>query len=300
MVRAAIGTAGGDSGLGACAARVSRRRTSPTRARGRVAACRGGRRIPMTGTRGGSSAGMRMAHVCRSGLLLALVGAHAAAAAPPRRRSPTPRGAPTGPRCARCSRRRGRRRPRGRRFHRAPLGELPRHREIAELLIGAGSRVDAANDLGVTPLWARANGSPAMAGALLAAGPDPNRALPVGETPLMTASRAATSTRGPGCSRPGPRSTRPPRKAPTESRPPSCGRSRRGTPRWWRCCWSTAPTSARGRPRSPRPSRPSRRTRTTAWSACRGRSATSPRSRAAGSRRCCSRPAWAISPRPGC
>ena len=146
----------------------------------------------MTGTRGGSSAGMRMAHVCRSGLLLALVGAHAAAAAPPeaaladaaRRadwaavRTLLEEGADVDAREGDDSTA----------LHWASYHD---NREIAELLIGAGAEVDAANDLGVTPLWAACeNGSPAMAGALLAAGADPNRALPFGETPLMTASRA--------------------------------------------------------------------------------------------------------------
>ena len=45
---------------------------------------------------------MELAHVFRSGLLLALLGVGVAAAAPPMRRSPTPRSAPTGTRSGRC------------------------------------------------------------------------------------------------------------------------------------------------------------------------------------------------------
>src|SRR4029077_8941800 len=52
-------------------------------------------------------------------------------------------------------------------------------------------RVNAANDLGATALWAAAqNGSEAMVRRLLAAGADPNLALLAGETPVMVASRA--------------------------------------------------------------------------------------------------------------
>jgi len=63
--------------------------------------------------------------------------------------------------------------------------------EGADLLIRAGARVNAANDLGVTPLWAAAqNGSEAMVRRLLTAGANPNAALLAGETPLMVAARA--------------------------------------------------------------------------------------------------------------
>jgi len=63
--------------------------------------------------------------------------------------------------------------------------------ESAVLLIRAGARVNAANDLGATPLWAAAqNGSEAMVRTLLAAGANPNAPLLAGETPLMVAARA--------------------------------------------------------------------------------------------------------------
>jgi ankyrin repeat protein len=63
--------------------------------------------------------------------------------------------------------------------------------ESADLLLRAGARVNAPNDLGATPLWAAAqNGSEAMVGRLLAAGADPNLPLLAGETPVMVASRA--------------------------------------------------------------------------------------------------------------
>src|SRR5438874_3781043 len=60
--------------------------------------------------------------------------------------------------------------------------------ETADLLIHAGAHVNAANDLGVTPLWtASENGSDAMVTKLLAAGANPNAALLSGETSLMVA-----------------------------------------------------------------------------------------------------------------
>jgi ankyrin repeat protein len=63
--------------------------------------------------------------------------------------------------------------------------------ESADLLIRAGARVNAENDLGATPLWtASMNGSAAMVRTLLQAGADPNLALLLGETPLMAASRS--------------------------------------------------------------------------------------------------------------
>ncbi len=150
----------------------------------------------MTGTRGGSSAGVRMAHICRSGLLLVLVGAHAAAAAAPpeaaladaaRRadwaavRTLLAAGADADVREGDGSTA----------LHWASYHD---NRELAARLIRAGAEIDAENDLGVTPLWAACeNGSPAMARILLAAGADPNRALPFGETLLMTAARTGNA-----------------------------------------------------------------------------------------------------------
>ena len=62
--------------------------------------------------------------------------------------------------------------------------------ESADLLLRAGARPDAANDLGATPLWAASqNGSSAMVRRLLEAGANPNAALLSGETPLMVAAR---------------------------------------------------------------------------------------------------------------
>jgi len=61
----------------------------------------------------------------------------------------------------------------------------------AEKLILGNARVNEANDLGATPLWAACqNGSLEMVRLLLKAGADPNLALLSGETPLMVASRA--------------------------------------------------------------------------------------------------------------
>lgn len=62
--------------------------------------------------------------------------------------------------------------------------------ESVDLLITAGANVNAANDLGATPLWnASTNGVP-VAKRLLEAGANPNLALIAGETPLMAAARA--------------------------------------------------------------------------------------------------------------
>ena len=60
--------------------------------------------------------------------------------------------------------------------------------ELANLLLGAGARANAANEHRVTPLaLACLNGSAAMVKVLLEAGADPNIASGVGETPLMIA-----------------------------------------------------------------------------------------------------------------
>ena len=61
----------------------------------------------------------------------------------------------------------------------------------AQQLILANARVNEANDLGATPLWAACqNGSIEMVRLLLDAGANPNVALNSGETPLMVAARA--------------------------------------------------------------------------------------------------------------
>jgi len=66
--------------------------------------------------------------------------------------------------------------------------------EGADLLIRAGARVNAANELGVTPLWvACENASAPMVQRLLKAGANPNAALLSGETPLMTAARTGSA-----------------------------------------------------------------------------------------------------------
>jgi ankyrin repeat protein len=60
----------------------------------------------------------------------------------------------------------------------------------ARRLIGAGARVNAVNDYGVTPLFlACSDGGAPMVAALLEAGANPNIALPNGETALMAAAR---------------------------------------------------------------------------------------------------------------
>ena len=65
--------------------------------------------------------------------------------------------------------------------------------ETAELLIGAGADVDAANDYEVMPLWlACANASGAMVERLLAAGADGRATLASGETPLMACARTGS------------------------------------------------------------------------------------------------------------
>jgi ankyrin repeat protein len=73
-------------------------------------------------------------------------------------------------------------------LHRASYEDNIEH---ADALIRGGANVNAANDLGVTPLWLAAqNGSESMVRRLLAAGANPNLALLAGETPLMVAARS--------------------------------------------------------------------------------------------------------------
>ena len=144
---------------------------------------------------GDSPARTLVARACRYGLLLALMGVGAAAAAPPEApladaakradwaaiRTLLQQGAGVDARQGDGSTA----------LHWASYWDHP---ETAALLIRAGSEVDAANDLGVTPLWAACeNGSSAMVETLLEAGADPNVALPFGETPLMTASRTGNA-----------------------------------------------------------------------------------------------------------
>jgi ankyrin repeat protein len=60
----------------------------------------------------------------------------------------------------------------------------------ADALIRSGANVNAATDLGVTPLWLAAqNGSDKMVARLLSAGANPNAPLLAGETPVMVAAR---------------------------------------------------------------------------------------------------------------
>src|SRR4029434_8254246 len=62
--------------------------------------------------------------------------------------------------------------------------------EAVEALIRAGADVNAANDLGVTPLGlACTDGGPVVVASLLRAGADANAALPAGESPVMAAAR---------------------------------------------------------------------------------------------------------------
>ena len=64
---------------------------------------------------------------------------------------------------------------------------------IADQLIAAGARVDAANDLAITPLALAAdNGHAAIVERLLARGANPNAASETGVTPLMRASRVGS------------------------------------------------------------------------------------------------------------
>jgi ankyrin repeat protein len=68
--------------------------------------------------------------------------------------------------------------------------------ETADLLIGAGANVNAANDYGVTPLFlACTNASAGMIAKLLKAGANPNASLFwTGETVLMTCARTGSAT----------------------------------------------------------------------------------------------------------
>jgi ankyrin repeat protein len=64
----------------------------------------------------------------------------------------------------------------------------------ADVLIKAGARIDAVNDLGVFPLsLACANGSKTMVGRLLTAGASARAALPTGESALMTCARTGVA-----------------------------------------------------------------------------------------------------------
>ena len=150
----------------------------------------------MSGPGRGRSAGRTWgARVCLSGLLLALAGAPAAAAALPEAaladaarhadwaavRTLLEEGADVDAREGDDSTA----------LHWASYWD---NREVAALLIRAGAEIDAANDLGVTPLWAACeNGSSAMVETLLGAGADANMPLPFGETPLMTAARTGSA-----------------------------------------------------------------------------------------------------------
>src|SRR5687768_11215537 len=62
--------------------------------------------------------------------------------------------------------------------------------ESVDLLVAAGANVNAANDLGATPLWVASTNGVAVSKRLLEAGANPNLALLAGETPLMAAARA--------------------------------------------------------------------------------------------------------------
>jgi ankyrin repeat protein len=77
-----------------------------------------------------------------------------------------------------------------------PLHWAVHHDDVAtaELLIGAGARVDAATDTGVTPLYlACMNRNAAMVDKLLAAGANPKAALLNGETVLMMCARSGAA-----------------------------------------------------------------------------------------------------------
>lgn len=62
--------------------------------------------------------------------------------------------------------------------------------DLADLLLAAGAKADAANDYGITPLWlACTNGSDPMVQKLLKRSADPNLAQWSGATPLMMCAR---------------------------------------------------------------------------------------------------------------
>src|SRR5436853_2616584 len=66
--------------------------------------------------------------------------------------------------------------------------------EMVNLLIGAGARVNVANDLKITPLaLAAANGNGAIVERLLKAGAEPDAASEAGVTPLMQAARVGSA-----------------------------------------------------------------------------------------------------------
>jgi uncharacterized protein len=65
--------------------------------------------------------------------------------------------------------------------------------ELADVLIRAGAKAQAANRHGVTPIYlAATNGNATIVERLIAAGADPNTALPEGETALMAAARTGS------------------------------------------------------------------------------------------------------------
>ena len=67
--------------------------------------------------------------------------------------------------------------------------------ESVDLLIRAGANVNAANELGATPLWAasRMASTPAIVGRLLEAGANPNATLLRRDPVLMMAARSGNA-----------------------------------------------------------------------------------------------------------